>query len=140
VTHANVDIVRTGIEAFSRGDVEASLAGFHPDIVWEVDPRLVPDAGTYRGHEGVREFWALWHDTFEHFELVIEECSVVDDAHVLVLTHAQGRGAGSGAQVGSRPFAQLYEVRDGLMVHVHMHPSRSGALRAAGLPEKRARA
>jgi len=129
----NVARVRASMTAFSRGDLDEALANFAPDVVWEVGPEMQPDADTYRGHEGVREFWNLWRDTFEGFELVIEECRAVGEDHVLARTRGRGRGAGSGALVDSRPFVQLMEFRDGRVVRVRMHASERAALRAAGL-------
>jgi ketosteroid isomerase-like protein len=135
VPDANTDTVREAIEAFSRGQLEESLSAFHPDVVWEVDQEFFLEGGTYRGHEGVLEFWGQWRDAFEGFELVIEECEAVGEEHVLVMSRAQGRGAGSGAPVGSPAFAHVYELRDGRIVRMLMHPSREEALRAAGPPE-----
>ena len=34
------------MEAYSRGDFDAAVAGFHPDIEWSVHRSLVVDAGT----------------------------------------------------------------------------------------------
>jgi ketosteroid isomerase-like protein len=35
---------REGMEAYSRGDWDAALVGFHPDVEWSAETDLVPDA------------------------------------------------------------------------------------------------
>jgi ketosteroid isomerase-like protein len=109
-----------GMEAYSRGDYETALIGFHPDIEWVAEPDLMPDAEVYRGHEGVRRFWKDWAEAIEGMTLEIEECAPLDDDWVLAVTRASGRGAGSGAAVASGRFAQLARFRDGEVVHVRL--------------------
>jgi ketosteroid isomerase-like protein len=124
---------REGLEAYSRGDYEAALTGFHPDIEWSVETDLVPDAGIYRGHEGVRRFWAEWAEVIEGLTLEIEECRSIDDEWVLAITRASGTGAGSGAAVASGSFAQLGQFRDGEVVRVRLFGDVRHARAAAGL-------
>ena len=126
----NVAIVRRTLEAFNRGEAERSLESFHPDVEWEVSPELVPDADIYRGRDGVRAFWSEWQEAFEGFRLEIEDCVDLDDGQVLALTRALGVGAGSRAAVGSARFAQVYEMRDDVIVRVRLFPSRSAAIGA----------
>jgi len=124
---------REGLEAYSRGDYDTALARFHPDIEWSVETDLVPDAGIYRGHEGVRRFWAEWAEVIEGMTLEIEECRPVDDEWVLAITRASGTGAGSGATVASGSFAQLGQFRDGEVVRVRLFGDIRHAREAAGL-------
>ena len=73
------------------------------DVVFElVDPGIVwtaiedaPDAGTYRGHDGVRTYMQDWLDDFEMGGWQIEESIEVGDWLVCV-QHAQTIGKGSG--------------------------------------------
>jgi ketosteroid isomerase-like protein len=124
---------REGMEAYSRGDYEAALVGFHRDIEWSAETDLVPDAAVYRGHEGVRAFWAQWAEVIEGMKLEIEECTAVDDEWVLAVTRASGTGSGSGAAVESGRFAQLARFRDGEVVRVRLFGDVGHARAAAGL-------
>ena len=124
---------REGMEAYSRGDYEAALAGFDPEIEWSAETDLVPDAGIYRGHDGVRRFWAEWAEVIEGMSLEIEECTAVDDERVLAVTRAAGTGAGSGVTVESGSFAQLAQFRDGMVVRVRLFGDVRHARAAAGL-------
>src|SRR5688500_9979978 len=102
---------RRGMEAYSRGDWDEAVAGFHPDIEWQVHRSLMPDATTYHGHDGVKEFWATWAEAIAGMVLEIEECRPVGHDRVLAITRAHGTGAGSGAPVESGRFAQLVDFR-----------------------------
>ncbi len=124
---------RRGMEAYSRGDYETALEGFHPEIEWSAETDLVPDAAVYRGHEGVRRFWIAWAEVFEGLSLEVEECRALDDGWVLAVTSASGTGAGSGAPVASGRFAQLAQFRDGLVVRVRLFGDVNRALAAAGV-------
>jgi ketosteroid isomerase-like protein len=124
---------REGMEAYSRGDYEAALVGFHPDIEWSVENDVFPDAAVYHGHEGVRAFWAQWAEVIDGMSLEIEECIAVDDEWVLAVTRASGTGAGSGAAVESGRFAQMGQFRDGEVVRVRLFGTVRHAREAAGL-------
>jgi ketosteroid isomerase-like protein len=121
---------RAGMEAYSRRDYERALEGFHPDIEWSAETDLVPDAQVYRGHEGVRRFWAEWAEVIEGMTLEVEECRAVDDGWVLAVTRASGTGAGSGVSVASGSFAQLAQFRDGQVVRVRLFGDVKRALAA----------
>jgi ketosteroid isomerase-like protein len=123
---------RAGMEAYGRGDYEAALEGFHPDIEWSVEPDLGPDARVYRGHAGIRRFWAEWAEAIEGMSLEVEECRALDDGWVLAVTRASGTGAGSGAPVASGSFGQLGQYRDGQVVRVRLFGDVRRALAAAG--------
>jgi ketosteroid isomerase-like protein len=123
---------RRGMEAYSRGDYDRALEGFHPEIEWSAETDLVPDAGVYRGHEGVRRFWAEWAEAIEEVSLDVEECRALDDEWVLAVTRATGTGAGSGVTVASGSFAQLAQFRDGQVVRVRLFGDVKRALDAAG--------
>ena len=119
---------RAGIEAFNRGDIEAALSGFSPEIVWEVGRDLVPDAGVYEGHDGVRRFWAEWQELFKGFEIDLLECRAVDERRVLGVIRVKGVGTGSGMKVVSPEFFQGMEFDGGQVVRVRLSASRSTAL------------
>jgi ketosteroid isomerase-like protein len=129
----NAELARAAMEAFNRRDYDAGLVLFDAAVVWTVGAEVQPDAGVFNGKDGVRRFWDLWHDTFEDFELVIEECTDAPQGHVVAVTRSHGRGTGSGAEVLSAPFVQVFRIRDGLITHVWLHARRETALKAAGV-------
>ena len=126
---------RRGMEAYSRGDYEAAVAGFDPAIEWIVHASLVPDATTYHGHEGVKRFWDTWAEAMSAMTLEIEECRCIGQNRVLAIVRGHGTGAGSGAPVASGRFAQIADFQDGRAVRVRLYGSVASALEAAGLSE-----
>jgi ketosteroid isomerase-like protein len=126
---------RRGMEAYSRGNYEAALADFDPAIEWSVDASIAPDATTYRGHEGVKRFWETWAEAISGMALEVEECRRVGPNRVLAITRAHGTGAGSGAPVASRRFAQIVDYREGRVVRVRLYGNVAQAREAAGVPE-----
>ena len=123
---------RRAMEAYNRGDFDEAVADFHPDIEWQVHGSLMPDATTYHGHDGVKEFWATWAEAIEGMVLEIEECRSAGEDRVLAITRAHGTGAGSGAPVESGRFAQLVDFRDGQAARVRLYGDVSFALSALG--------
>ncbi len=126
---------RRAMEAYSRGDYEAAVAGFDPAIEWSVHASLAPDATTYHGREGVKRFWETWAEAISDVALEIEECRCVGENQVLAITRAHGTGAGSGAPVASGRFAQIADFRDGRVIRVRLYGAVAAALEAAGVRE-----
>jgi ketosteroid isomerase-like protein len=138
VAHENAENERrwrSGMEAYSRGDYEGALRYFHPEIEWIPDRSVMPDATVYRGHEGVRRFWETWAEVIEGMRLEIESCETTPDGRVLAVTRAVGRGAGSGAAVASRAFAQVAEFEEGMVVRVWLFGDPRRARAASARPQ-----
>lgn len=64
----NVQIVKEGYAAFSRGDIPGLLAQLSQDIEWTSPGTGLPLAGTYRGHDGVTKF----------FQKLAQEAEILD--------------------------------------------------------------
>jgi ketosteroid isomerase-like protein len=56
-TQENVQVVKEGYAAFSRGDIPGLLKLFAEDVEWQIPGAGLPLAGTYRGHDGVANFF-----------------------------------------------------------------------------------
>lgn len=57
MSRQNVDVVRRMLRAFNDGEVEAIVAECDPTVEWE--EQSIPGVDPlYRGHEGVRRWWA----------------------------------------------------------------------------------
>ena len=48
---------KSSFDAFKRGDADAYVASFSPDVEWKMSA-FVTGRGDYKGREGVREFLA----------------------------------------------------------------------------------
>ncbi len=63
MSQENVEVVRRAFEAYVRGDLETSLAAFDPEV--ETYDHDLPDAGEYRGVEGLLRWQADWDREWE---------------------------------------------------------------------------
>jgi ketosteroid isomerase-like protein len=114
VGRSPADIVRAGIAAYQRGDIEAIIPSLAEDVVWEEDPEW-PDGQTWRGHEGVR---ASFRERLETTDIAIETEEVIERGpRVLVLMRWTAEGQGSGAVAELRP-GVLYEFEGELIKRV----------------------
>jgi ketosteroid isomerase-like protein len=127
VAERNVDIVRSAIEAFNRGDVDAVLAAASEDI--EVyTSRDMANAGRFRGHAGFLDWLTQWLEAWDEFTVVLLDVETIDDRHVLAIARQAGRGALSGIEIDME-VAQLFEIdRDGQIVRFQLHQHREDAL------------
>ena len=131
MSQENVEIVRRCCEAFDRGDYEAALEAFAPDI--EYDLTHFPDGRVYLGHDGVREAFRTWMGTWEDYRQERDE-PIGAGAEVVVPVREHGRGKGSGIELERRTFG-VWTIRDGKAVRIRFYPTMSEALEAVGLPE-----
>jgi uncharacterized protein len=129
ISEQNVEIVRRVWEAWERRDTEAVLELYDSAILWE--SRDTPLAGSYRGHEGVRQYFREWLEAFEGYEAKAETFIDAGDK-VIVRSRVRGRGKASGVEVGM-PGWQVYTVRDGLVTRVDFFRTEAAALEAAGV-------
>ena len=101
-----------------------------PDAVFVIDPGAFV-AGTYRGHEGIRDLLRLTAEVFDEFRYEVEDVVGAGDS-VLVLGRIRARGVQSGA-TGTQYGALVFQVRDGLIVAYRSYLDRKEALDAVGL-------
>ena len=128
MSQENVEIVRKGVEAYARGDLDTALTYVDPGIIWNP----VEEAPT-QGHNAIRANLERWETDFEDFEATPEEYIDAGD-QVLVTIHWSGRGRGSGLQVDIRTY-NVYALRDGKVIRMDEFTARSDAVEAAGLSE-----
>jgi ketosteroid isomerase-like protein len=131
VSGENVEIVRRCCEAFDRGDYEAALEAFDPEV--EYDLSHFPDGKVYRGRAGVTEAFRIWLGTWEDYRQERDE-PIDAGEHVVLPTREHGRGKGSGLEL-MRPTFGLWTFRDGKVVRIRFYPTLSEALEAAGRTE-----
>jgi hypothetical protein len=127
---AEIAMLRTGYEAFNRGDWDAVFELGPPDFELQTAERVI-SPGTYRGREEARRFF---EDLFEPFEeVVVEPEKFIETGDlIVVLIVARSRPIGSSAVVENR-IAHLWTMRDGETIRLQIFPERAKALEAAGL-------
>ncbi len=125
----NVEVVRTGIDAFRRGDAEGVLDFMSPDVEIFL-PAALPNSGTYRGHEGYQAWQADWLEAWDDFSIEVARLQPVGERHVVALMRQTGRGRGSGIPVDMK-IAYVVEVSDGRAAAFHLYPTEEEAVSVA---------
>ena len=116
-------------DAFLEGDLPAALAFSHPDIEW--DGTNLPDGQMGRGHEAVLDHIKRWADQWEAWTVEVEDIIDAGEGRVVVMIRERGRSK-SGAEMDER-HAELYDLRDGLVVRRQGCSDPREALEAVGL-------
>jgi ketosteroid isomerase-like protein len=132
MSRENVEAFKRGAEAYNRGDVELLLEVSHPEIDWHPLTAEVEGGASFRGHEGMRRWWAKLNATFEEFTVRFDEVRDLGDV-VLALGHVHLRFR-SGVILDTED-GYVGRFRDGLAVSARQYPSHAEALEAAGLGE-----
>jgi ketosteroid isomerase-like protein len=86
--HGDVDVVRAIYAAFARRDVEAALTHIAADCELHVEgtSSAAGRAGPYRGHDGVREYFADVGRVWDHLELHADDFRSLPGS-VIVIGH-----------------------------------------------------
>lgn len=98
-----VDVVRTLYERFGEGDLEATFPLMHDDVELNEpgDPSVLPWAGTFIGHDGLRRFYGSLADGLS--SIAIDPASLqlylIGDDAVLVLGTERGESKSGGTYV-----------------------------------------
>ena len=126
-----VRAVQLGLAAYNRGDLEPVLVAHRPDAEYHGRPEetelgTLGLRGTYRGHDGYREFDAEWRSAWDSYRVVPQELIDYGDRYLLVAQMA-GRARGSTVTV-SAPVAILNILdHTGLIVREHRLSDESEA-------------
>ena len=125
----DLEIIRAGVEALNRGDVDGLAEALDPDV--ELVPlRAVLDGTVYRGHEGMRRWLADMGEDWSRFELDLQEVRELEGGQVLVRATMRLRGK-SGVALDSSA-AWLCELRGGRVSRIQFFADADAALAAAG--------
>jgi ketosteroid isomerase-like protein len=129
----NVELVRSVYDGWARGDVAKALEGLDASIVWEAIADA-PDAGTYRGHAGVRRYMEDWLGDFDIVSMDFKEVITCED-RLVVTQCARARGKGSGVETELH-YAAAYRFRGGKVVEIQEFRTKEEALAAVGPAEQ----
>jgi uncharacterized protein len=112
----NVEIVRSGYDAFASGDIPSFLGNLHEKIEW-TEAEGFPYAGTYVGIDAIVEnvFMKLGTE-WEGYALAIDSVIGQGDLVISVGTYS-GKYVATGKSMRAR-FAHVWEFRDGKVVRM----------------------
>ena len=133
MSQENLEVLRRMVDAFNRGDRDAALIGYAPDVEWHTTGRFA-DEGIYRGPEGVDRLIDELRRDFDELQFRLSEIRAVGHDKVFAATTFVGRGRRSKARVEQAMWF-VHTFAGGLVVRVDNYSNRTAALEAAGLSE-----
>jgi ketosteroid isomerase-like protein len=134
MSQGDVEVVRAGFEAWGRGEPEAMLELLDPAIEWTVRPDL-PDAGVYRGHQGVIELLSRFGEVLEDQWFDPQDYIDAGEGVVVVPLRWGGRGRSSGIDMAEGRETWVFTVENGKVTRVTEYSNKAEALEAVGLSE-----
>ena len=139
MSQANVDLAQRAFEAFTRGDRDTFVALHDPDC--EIQPLLAAVGGSYRRHEGVREWWDDLFGAFPDFSFGLDEVRDLGDRTLGAarITANGAHGMDSTAPMVEQVSWILAEMRDEKIVWWCHCRTEAAALEAAGLRSRASR-
>jgi ketosteroid isomerase-like protein len=138
MSQENVEIVRRASEARNRGDVDAALRDFHPEVEFDWSESRAGASGmvesVIRGRDQVRAGMLEFLDAWENVTWQQQEILEVGPDQVINVSNVRFRGR-DGIEIGDRG-AVLWTFDGDMAVRLKFFPSKERALEAAGLSEQ----
>jgi uncharacterized protein len=132
VSPPNVETMERMWAAWHGDDMSKWLEFFAVDAVWHTREDE-PDAGSYRGHEGINRLMEFWTDNFDDLRVEPEEFVDAGD-QVVVTSVLHGKGRASGATV-ELPYTFICALNDGKIVEIREYVSKDEAMKALDVGE-----
>ena len=117
---SSTEVVNEAYAAFGRGDIPSLLETLSEDVDWAV-PEILPQGGSFRGRDGVGEFFAGVAENWPELKIELDEL-VADGDHVVGVGHGEGKlASGEPAEYG---FTHVFTVGDGKIVRFREYADR----------------
>jgi ketosteroid isomerase-like protein len=126
----NTELVARGYESWNEDDLDGMLSFCHPEVEYHpsgVFPGLDP---VYAGEEGIRRWWADFHEPWREIKVIPERFAERGDA-VAILVRFEGTGR-EGIETSMR-FINTIEIRDHKAYRFGARAYTSEAARELGL-------
>jgi uncharacterized protein len=112
MTLSDVTVVEALYAAFARGDVPNVMAAIDPEVEWITPSTLPWSRGTYRGHDGLADYFTSFATALEDPRVEPHELCELPGGRVLALGVERGRARTTGTPF-EVPFVHVFTVRDG---------------------------
>ena len=132
MSRENVEVIKAGLAAVTRGDIDAVQAAFHPDAEFRSSLSSV-DADAYRGPGLAAQWLDNVDEIFEEYRIELEDVIGEGDRLVAVVRNI-GRGKGSGVPLEDRRYVAI-TFKDGRIWRGQTFAVKEEALEAVGLSE-----
>lgn len=118
-------LVRSGYDAFARGDIAAVLSTMADDISWSVQPTIPTIGGTFTGRDQVAGFFQTLSQTWAALQVRPEHVLQSGDLVVALGTHL---GRTLGGTDYTMPFAHVWTVGNGKLTSFAEHTDSGRAI------------
>jgi ketosteroid isomerase-like protein len=125
VAEDSIQVVRQALDAVGRRDLPAVLEHVDADI--ELRPLLSVWPRTYRGREGIEQWWEDVGELWEEFRLETEGFRDVGGGTLVVRMRWRGQARGSSAEVEG-PAAAVVRFQGDKVASVDIHLDEAHAL------------
>lgn len=124
----NVETLKEGYAAFSKGDIDTAFKPFDDDIEWIGVSELLPAGGRFKGKRAVTQQWlGEVAENFEEFITEPEEYCASGD-YVFVL--GTGRNKIKGGDTVEGPFVHVWKFRGGRAISANFFTDSAKGLKA----------
>jgi ketosteroid isomerase-like protein len=130
----NEDVVRRGFAAFDTLDMDAFVADWHPDVIWDVSryEGWPGDRVEFRGVADILAHFAEFHRDAHGLTVDIHEIRALDDERVIAVYTETRRDDDSDTRT-STDIGIVYRLEDGKVTRMEVYTGHQAARRAAGL-------
>jgi ketosteroid isomerase-like protein len=131
----NLDLVKSIYAAWEKGDF-SSADWADPEIDFVMVGGI--NTGSWKGVEEMGEAWATMLRAWDDLRAVPDEIRELDDGRILVFLRNEGRGRGSGIDVGEITVkaANVFTVRGGKVTSLTLYWDREQAIAELGLADE----
>jgi uncharacterized protein len=133
MSEEHVELLRRAVLGWNDRGVESLIEPLHPEVEFH-PPRESKNPGTYRGHDGVREYFARVGEIVQDQRVESVEVIEVGEDRLIAVVNGTGRTAQFDERIEAN-WAWLITVSDRLATHVQTFTDKDQALEAAGLRE-----
>ena len=133
MSQENVELLHGGFDAFRRRDLDAFITLCDPEVEFISYWLQVEGGGSYRGYDGVRDWWQRLLDVYPDFRAELEDVRDLGD-RTISRVRFHGHGVASDVPM-SQSLWHVAEFRDGQVLGWRFTASETEALEAAGLSE-----
>jgi ketosteroid isomerase-like protein len=115
--HPNVALLRKGLEAFQKGDLDTVRQFLDPNVIWHT-PGRNPLSGDYKGADEVLAFFGrLLQETEGTFKIEIHD-TLANDQHGVQLTRNSAQRKGKSLAVN---VVNVFHISNGKVTEAWIH-------------------
>jgi ketosteroid isomerase-like protein len=128
VARSDLEVAKEATERFGRGDVEELLPLIHPEFEATTPQGLAAEPDTYRGHEGIRRYFASFYEAMDKVWLEAEDYREVG-GRVVVPGKLWTRGRSTGLETNIAAVF-VWTVKDEQVIRAEIFATEEEALAA----------